>query len=68
MIIMKDELNSIQFNSISTRHLLCCSFPVPLSRADMFMIPLASISKVTSICGTPLGAGGIPTLETEEDQ
>jgi hypothetical protein len=25
------------------------------------MIPLASISKVTSICGTPLGAGGIPS-------
>jgi hypothetical protein len=25
------------------------------------MIPLASISKVTSICGTPLGAGGKPS-------
>jgi hypothetical protein len=25
-----------------------------------FIIPLASISKVTSIYGTPLGAGGIP--------
>jgi len=24
------------------------------------MIPLASRSKVTSICGTPRGAGGIP--------
>ena len=26
----------------------------------MFMIPLASTSKVTSIYGTPLGAFGIP--------
>jgi len=34
-------------------------FPVPLSYADTYKIPLASISKVTSIYGTPLGAGGI---------
>jgi len=33
---------------------------VALSLAEMFTIPLASISKVTSIYGTPLGAGGIP--------
>ena len=34
--------------------------PVDLSTADTFNIPFASISNVTSICGTPLGAGGIP--------
>jgi hypothetical protein len=31
-----------------------------LSSAVTFRIPLASTSKVTSICGVPLGAGGIP--------
>ena len=41
--------------------LIDCSFPVPLSLADTFKIPLASISNVTSICGTPRGAGGIST-------
>lgn len=44
-------------------HLLCCSRPVPLSLADTWTIPLASMSKVTSIWGTPRGAGGIPTCE-----
>jgi len=34
---------------------------VPLSWADTFKMPLASISKVTSICGTPRGDGGIPS-------
>jgi hypothetical protein len=34
---------------------------VALSTAVTFIIPLASISKVTSIYGTPLGAGGIPS-------
>ena len=40
---------------------MCCSLPVPRSLADTFTIPFASISKVTSICGTPLLAGGIPS-------
>ena len=35
------------------------SFPVPKSLADTCTIPFASISNVTSIWGTPLGAGGI---------
>jgi len=35
-------------------------FFVPLSSADTYKIPLASISKVTSIYGTPLAAAGIP--------
>ena len=38
-----------------------CSLPVPLSLADTFRMPLASISKATSICGTPRGAAGIPS-------
>ena len=37
-----------------------CSLPVPRSFADTCMMPLASMSKVTSICGTPRGAGGRP--------
>lgn len=36
------------------------SFPVLLSTADTLRMPFASMSKVTSIWGTPLGAGGIP--------
>ncbi len=40
---------------------MCCSFPVPRSFADTFTIPFASISNVTSICGTPRRAGGIPS-------
>ena len=38
-----------------------CSLPVPLSIADTFRMPLASMSNVTSICGIPLGAGRIPS-------
>ena len=38
-----------------------CSLPVPLSLAVTFRIPLASMLKVTSICGTPRGAGGMPS-------
>ena len=37
-----------------------CSLPVPRSLADTFTIPFASISKVTSIWGTPAGALFIP--------
>ena len=36
-------------------------FEVPLSVAVTFIIPFSSISNETSICGTPLGAGGIPS-------
>ena len=44
-----------------------CSLPVPLSLAVTCRIPFASISKVTSTCGTPRGAGGIPSrYETSE--
>lgn len=34
--------------------------PEEVSAADTFKIPSASISKVTSIWGTPLGYSGIP--------
>merc|ERR550519_382906 len=33
-------------------------FPVDLSAADTFRIPLASMSNVTSICGNPTGSRG----------
>ena len=38
---------------------ILCSFPVALSLAFTLIIPFASISKLTSIWGTPLCAGGI---------
>ena len=37
-----------------------CSLPVPRSLAETWTMPLASMSKTTSICGTPRGAGGRP--------
>ena len=37
-----------------------CSWPVPRSLADTLTMPLASMSKVTSTCGTPRGAGAMP--------
>jgi hypothetical protein len=36
------------------------SLPVALSFADTCRMPFASMSNVTSICGIPRGAGGIP--------
>ena len=36
-------------------------FPPDLSVAETFKTPFSSISKATSIYGTPLGAGGIPS-------
>ena len=38
-----------------------CSLPVPVSLAETFVMPLASMSKVTSIWGSPLGAGSKPS-------
>ncbi|WVZ89948.1 hypothetical protein U9M48_036293 [Paspalum notatum var. saurae] len=40
---------------------ISCFFPVPLSIAATERMPFASISNFTSICGTPRGAGGIPS-------
>jgi hypothetical protein len=41
--------------------LMFCSLLVALSFATTDNIPLASISKVTSICGTPRIADGMPS-------
>mmetsp|Transcript_7733 Transcript_7733/g.12644 ORF Transcript_7733/g.12644 Transcript_7733/m.12644 type:complete len:419 (+) Transcript_7733:287-1543(+) len=38
-----------------------CSLPVALSLPETCIMPSASMSKETSICGTPRGAGGMPT-------
>ncbi len=38
-----------------------CSLPVSLSSADTFRMPSALMSNVTSICGVPRGAGGMPS-------
>jgi hypothetical protein len=40
---------------------IACDLPVARSLAETFTMPLASMSNVTSIWGTPRGAGGIPT-------
>jgi len=40
-----------------------CSRWVAMSLADTFRMPLVSMSKVTSTCGTPRGAGGMPERE-----
>jgi hypothetical protein len=40
---------------------MLCSLAVARSLALTCTIPLASMSKVTSIWGTPRGAGGMPT-------
>ena len=37
-----------------------CLRPVARSLAETLRIPFASMSKPTSICGTPRGAGGMP--------
>ena len=36
-----------------------CSLPVALSLAETLRMPLASMSKDTSTCGMPRGAGGM---------
>ena len=44
-----------------------CSLFVARSLADTCTMPLASMSKVTSICGMPRGAGGqVDELELAE--
>ena len=40
---------------------MSCDLFVALSSAVTCISPFASISKVTSICGVPLGEGGIPS-------
>ena len=57
---------TILFISSSLRPLepeivMFCALPLALSLAETVKIPFASISKVTSICGTPRGAGIMPS-------
>ncbi len=40
--------------------MIFCSLPVPKSLADTLTMPFRSTSKLTSIWGTPRGAGGMP--------
>src|SRR2546429_636648 len=43
-----------------------CSLPVPRSLARTLRMPLASMSKVTSICGIPRGAGAMRLFAVRE--
>ena len=48
-------------NAKSNNHYLFTSFPVDFSCAETLRMLFTSKSNVTSICGTPLGAGGMPS-------
>ena len=52
---------SLSLSPLDDSIVICCSLLVALSFAETFKIPFASISNDTSICGIPLGAGGIPS-------
>jgi len=54
------SISSFESLPLSLVIVIFSALPVPLSYADTYNIPFASISKVTSIYGTPLEAGGIP--------
>merc|ERR1719507_262019 len=54
------SISSLERRPLSLVMVILFCLPVDLSAADTFRIPFASMSKVTSIWGTPLGAGGIP--------
>ena len=52
---------SLSDKPVESVMVIFCSLLVPLSLAVTFKMPFASMSKVTSICGIPRGAGGIPS-------
>merc|ERR1712216_680473 len=52
------SISSCERRPLSLVMVIFSALPVPLSSAETWRMPLASISKVTSICGTPRGAGG----------
>merc|ERR1712198_641761 len=54
------SISSFDRRPLSLVMVILFCLPVDLSQADTLRIPLASMSNVTSIWGTPLGAGGIP--------
>mmetsp|Transcript_21739 Transcript_21739/g.52323 ORF Transcript_21739/g.52323 Transcript_21739/m.52323 type:complete len:253 (-) Transcript_21739:930-1688(-) len=53
------SISSCESRPLSLVMVIFSLLPVPLSSADTWRIPLASISNVTSICGTPRAAGGM---------
>merc|ERR1719378_536172 len=52
--------SSFERRDLSLVIVILFSLPVDFSSADTLSMPLASMSKVTSICGTPRGIGGMP--------
>ena len=58
-VTMRSFSESLSFVDAVMVMLIC--LPVPRSFAVTSSTPSALISKVTSICGTPRGAGGIPS-------
>mmetsp|Transcript_26191 Transcript_26191/g.98604 ORF Transcript_26191/g.98604 Transcript_26191/m.98604 type:complete len:297 (+) Transcript_26191:538-1428(+) len=55
------SMSSLDRRPLSLVMVILFSLPVDFSTADTFRMPLASMSYVTSICGTPRGIGGMPS-------
>mmetsp|Transcript_149427 Transcript_149427/g.362933 ORF Transcript_149427/g.362933 Transcript_149427/m.362933 type:complete len:229 (-) Transcript_149427:352-1038(-) len=55
------SISSLLRRPLSLVIVILFSLPVDFSTADTLRMPLASMSKVTSICGTPRGIGGMPS-------
>ncbi|ETV66165.1 hypothetical protein H257_17317 [Aphanomyces astaci] len=55
------SMSSLLKRPLSFVIVILFSLPVDFSIADTFKIPFASMSNVTSTCGTPRGMGGIPS-------
>ena len=58
-LIMR-SMSSLDIRLESFSIVILCVLPVPFSSAETLRMPLASMSKDTSICGVPRGAGGMP--------
>mmetsp|Transcript_41507 Transcript_41507/g.124036 ORF Transcript_41507/g.124036 Transcript_41507/m.124036 type:complete len:450 (+) Transcript_41507:629-1978(+) len=54
------SISSCDSRPLSDVMVIFSFLPVPLSSAPTLRMPLASTSKVTSICGCPRGAAGMP--------
>src|SRR5262249_15992434 len=62
------RLISSSFSPLEALMTIFCSLPVALSLADTLRMPFASMSKDTSICGMPRGAGAMsPTPNFPSD-
>merc|ERR1719269_359783 len=55
------SISSWERRPLSLVMVIFCSLPVDFSTAETLRMPLASMSKVTSIWGWPRGMGGIPS-------